>query len=634
MGNTNKPPGHGALELVDEAVHLLRLAPLRALAAYYLGSLPFVLGLLYFWADMSRSAFAEDRCGPASLGVGCLFLWMKFWHTIFARQLRVRLAGEPGGPLSPGSLASMALLQTIIQPLGLFAVPLALLITLPFGWVYAFFQNATVLGADVSGDLKTLFRKALRQAELWPAQNHLLLLVLSAFGIFVFLNVALGAITVPRLIKILLGVEMEFGKSWATILNTTFLATVTAVTYLCVDPVVKAVYVLRCFYGESLRSGEDLTVELKGCLSADKLVRAGLTILVFCVANNSATANAAPCGLEVWGVSSMNMKARPPVLDCASPLAFFPRWTERQRAGTVQNGGAPNSVSALPLALAASGLAMQVAPASQAQKQPAKNENAARPENPRRVSTVELDRQISDVINQREYSWRLPRPDKADDANQSHGWLARFLDGIVITVKSWAKKVGQWLSDLVEWLVKKLGRWFVGNRRGDGSNTDWLGVSRWLLFGLLAVVASVLAIAILRMWRRRRRPAGEVEAQPVAALPDLDDENIVADQLPEDDWLRMARELAEQGDFRSALRALFLASLAHLAQREMITLARFKSNREYERELQRRARARPEVQTAFAENVTIYDRVWYGLHETSREIVDQFTSNLERIKAS
>jgi len=36
------------LELVEEAFHLVRLAPAGVLAAYYLGSLPFVLALLYF----------------------------------------------------------------------------------------------------------------------------------------------------------------------------------------------------------------------------------------------------------------------------------------------------------------------------------------------------------------------------------------------------------------------------------------------------------------------------------------------------------------------------------------------------------------------------------------------------------
>ena len=59
-------PGHkkhhkSAIRIVEEAIHLLRSAPGSLLVSYYLGGVPFVLGLMYFWADMSRSANAGDR---------------------------------------------------------------------------------------------------------------------------------------------------------------------------------------------------------------------------------------------------------------------------------------------------------------------------------------------------------------------------------------------------------------------------------------------------------------------------------------------------------------------------------------------------------------------------------------------
>jgi len=50
-------------------------------------------------------------------------------------------------------------------------------------------------------------------------------------------------------------------------------------------------------------------------------------------------------------------------------------------------------------------------------------------------------------------------------------------------------------------------------------------------------------------------------------------------------------------------------------------------------ELRRRARALPDLQAAFAENVGIFDRVWYGLHEVTQEALERFQINLETIKA-
>src|SRR6516164_4848417 len=55
--NARRQQGKVSLELFEEAFHLVRSAPSVALASYYLGTLPFVLGLLWFWTDMSRSPF-------------------------------------------------------------------------------------------------------------------------------------------------------------------------------------------------------------------------------------------------------------------------------------------------------------------------------------------------------------------------------------------------------------------------------------------------------------------------------------------------------------------------------------------------------------------------------------------------
>jgi hypothetical protein len=80
------------------------------------------------------------------------------------------------------------------------------------------------------------------------------------------------------------------------------------------------------------------------------------------------------------------------------------------------------------------------------------------------------------------------------------------------------------------------------------------------------------------------------------------------------------------------LRALFLANLSHLATRELIAIARFKSNRDYQRELHRRAHTLPVLITAFGDNVTAFERAWYGMHEVTPAALDEFTANLKRIR--
>ena len=47
------------------------------------------------------------------------------------------------------------------------------------------------------------------------------------------------------------------------IIGLTFLAALAGLTYLCLNPLVKAVYALRCFYGRAIESGQDLKAELR-----------------------------------------------------------------------------------------------------------------------------------------------------------------------------------------------------------------------------------------------------------------------------------------------------------------------------------------------------------------------------------
>jgi hypothetical protein len=115
--------------------------------------------------------------------------------------------------------------------------------------------------------------------------------------------------------------------------------------------------------------------------------------------------------------------------------------------------------------------------------------------------------------------------------------------------------------------------------------------------------------------------------------PDLSDETVGAEQLPEDGWTALGRELLERGELRLALRAFYLGSLAHLASRQLISLARFKSNRDYERELRRRGHSFPALLSTFGENVSVFERIWYGAHEINRELVQQFLARVEQIRA-
>jgi hypothetical protein len=341
-------------------------------------------------------------------------------------------------------------------------------------------------------------------------------------------------------------------------LNSTFFAAMLALTYLSVDPILKLIHVLRCFYGEALSDGADLKAEIRR-LAAPAPRALGLLVL----------------GLTLLG------------------------------AGPVAAEESPNPPVSPP---PASG---KVAP----------------------IEPPELDRAIHDVVNQRKYTWRMPREKVEDlktDASQEPGLIAQFFEKVF---KMLGRAVSAVLRGIESVLRKIFGGW---NPRPISLDTgfSWMAFQRLLLY--LLGFATVVAIVYLawRVWRGRQGREEEIlEATPLQPVPDVTDENVGADQLPEDGSTRLARELWERGEFRLALRAFYLASLAHLAARNLITLARFKSNREYQLELQRRGHALAEVLPPFVENLSDFERVWYGTHAAGQETVAHFVANLERIKA-
>ena len=585
--------GKSAIEIADEAVHLLRRAPARALACYYFGSLPFILGLLYFWADMSKSAFAYDHLYSGALMLALLFLWMKTWQEVYAGLLWAEVSGEavPRGGLS--RLLRVAMLQTIIQPSGLLVLPLALLFTVPFGWTYAFYQNVTVLDDGDGMGVRELVRNAMKFAQPWQKQNHLLiwalspfltivaaglflviipvtaaiapdwtgfflgiysvllvlaLMPLSPFGVVIAANIATGILLLLELLRMLLGLNMALLQSSGAIFNSTFFAIVIGLTYLCMDPLVKAAYVLRCFYAKSIRSGEDLKVELRRL--AQKAAMAAV-LCAFCVGMPAFDASAVP--------------------ETPAPAAYEQRMS---------------------------------------------------------VSPAELDMALDRELQARRYVWRMPR-ERLEGTAREQGPLGLFMQAIRDTLIEWAKTVRSWLRKLGDWLDKIMPDRSPEEPRDSSSIGAALRFVLYLLLGAILLVAGVM---LYRMWKRRGLQSLEVVAEAMEAEIDIEDEDTTADGLPEEGWLKLAKDLPEKGELRLAVRAVFLATLSHLGEREFVNIARFKSNLDYRRELGLRAHAQPEILETFSRSVTIYEAVWYGLHEARQELFDRIVANQERLR--
>lgn len=569
-----QPAAPGALDLLEEAVHLLRRAPVGTLACYYGATLPFVLGLLFFWADLSRDPEAESLAPWAALGLVVLFLGMKTGQAVFASQLRAGLLGTGGErPWTAGRLWRLFLVQATLQPSGFVLLPLAAVATLPFAWVYAFYQHLTTAGDEANGSVRAALAHAGRLSRPWARQNHTALGVLSLLAVIVWVDGLIAALLLPQLAKVFTGVESIFTRSGTGVLfNTTFLLASFALAYAALDPLVKAFYVLRGFYADARRTGEDLRREVRALPAVPTMTpRAG--------ANPAAALAAA--AVRLWLLTALLVPA-----------------------GVRAQSSAPAAAPPAPAANPA------VAPGG-------------------------LDRSIEDVIRRREFAWRLPRGEarSVQATKKPDGPFVRWLKGV-------SRSIDRFMSWLRR-LLRKERKDVADEPVRPVEPREWLGgllqLAAWVLIGLGAVAGVVLYLRARRA--RQADPAAGAGAAAADVGPDPDaaelaDEALLPTRLPEDEWLRLGRELRAKGETRLALRAFYLSVLAGLAARELVAVARHKSNGDYLAEVRRRGRDRAGLPEGFSAVVGLFERPWYGRHAADEGTLDALLVRREEVLAN
>jgi cytochrome c-type biogenesis protein CcmH/NrfG len=174
------------------------------------------------------------------------------------------------------------------------------------------------------------------------------------------------------------------------------------------------------------------------------------------------------------------------------------------------------------------------------------------------LSAPELDRTIQEVIQQRKYTWRMPREKIVKPDTEQKGIIGRFFERVGELLRRGLKAMWDGLESLLR-------RLFQGRKSTsyDASGYGWIFLLQLLPYLLIAAVAAGLGFLLYRLWLSRRRPAAPIAGEPIQPAPDLLDESVGAEQLPEDGWSKLARELLAQGELRLATRAFYLASLAH-----------------------------------------------------------------------
>jgi hypothetical protein len=242
---------------------------------------------------------------------------------------------------------------------------------------------------------------------------------------------------------------------------------------------------------------------------------------------------------------------------------------------------------------------------------------------------AELDEALRDVLRQRSFQWRLPRAEPAGGDGEAAGAVRGF---------------AEWLGGAVEYMMDSWAKWMrelTSSSGGGGGRVGGTGLFgavaamtalEWVLVAAVVVALALVVVYLLRA-RAARRARAAAAAGGAASPPeiDLEADSVQADALEEDAWLALAQEKVSAGEYRLAVRAVFLACLSHLAERKLVRLRRSKSNRDYARELAMRAHGAALVRQAFGDGIAVFERTWYGDHPATASEVEAMRSNFQQM---
>lgn len=162
------------------------------------------------------------------------------------------------------------------------------------------------------------------------------------------------------------------------------------------------------------------------------------------------------------------------------------------------------------------------------------------------IDPIDARKELEKILSNQEY--RIY--DQEDSANILQRWLERF---------------GKWLNEILH------------NLFPNANITET--TAEWIIYGLTLVMLLLSIFLFIKLWKsfvRERR----YDSKPIGTAEDL--------ALSSSHHFHKADQLTEQGEFRLALRHVFLAFILYLDQHHWVDAKPWKTNWEYYEELQNR----------------------------------------------
>ncbi|MCA9987776.1 MAG: DUF4129 domain-containing protein, partial [Anaerolineales bacterium] len=169
-------------------------------------------------------------------------------------------------------------------------------------------------------------------------------------------------------------------------------------------------------------------------------------------------------------------------------------------------------------------------------------------------------------------------------------------------------------------LLQRLQNWFLNGLNqllarlfGGAASLQIGNLLTLLLVPVLLVVLALVVRAVLRDFVSEAELAEALEREQI---------------LTADSALSQAQNHSQEGDYRTAVRYLYLSCLLSLEERGLLRYDRSLTNREYLRSVAHV----PELAGVLQDVVNIFDRVWYGYQPITPETYDRYAAQVQALR--
>ncbi|NTX04258.1 DUF4129 domain-containing protein [Myxococcus sp. CA040A] len=532
-------------------------------------------------------------------------------------HIQAQLLEGQGEPSTWDSLkAALGRLPSLCVAVGYLFVFDGMALLFGLGVAYVVFSSASVGYAAVMqgrGSVLGLYGHCSRL--LGPARGTATMVrILMSVQVLVFFNLHIAFNFLLMLARKLLGIDLTFAERFASLDNAPWLLFLVATTFALFEPVRAATATLLLVDGRVRQEGLDLMAAAQQLPTRDSGKPLGPR-------SAAVLAVALGMGLLVGSPARADEVApRPPVTsgrDAARRLgqvaqacegedtASDPRFERMGALGPGERGKLDRLVRAVErqaydnedcesaLAALERGLTQATSTVEAQEKADA------------RVASA----RARDILARPEFAVAPPRDEETKEPTpppEPPGWWRRFID-----------KLGEWLKEFFKRDEAPAPVDVAPPAVTGGAVANVLVV---MLVGLTVVVLGVVLMRALRKSRPSHREAG-LEVSTLDATTLAGDPAHALSRPPEG-WAQLADELAARGEYREAVRSLYLALLSRLHRDGAILYDVTLSNWDYLSQFKGRTEWKPR----FRELTLRFDFAWYGNTPVGQSGYQEFRS--------